>query len=45
MVGMVSLAVENAAIDEKADNEEIMNRTSFMEKFKYIGMNDPFPDK
>lgn len=45
MAAIVTFAVNNAVIDEKADHEEIRNHTSFMEKFKYIGMNDPFPEK
>ena len=45
MVGVVKFAVESAAIDENPDNEDIRNRASFMEKFKYIGFNDPFPEK
>ena len=45
MAGIVTFAVGNAAIDDNGDHEYIKNHTSFMDKFRYIGMNDPFPDK
>ncbi len=43
--GIVTLAVENAAIDEKEAHNEIRNKTAFVEKFKHIGFIDPFPEK
>lgn len=42
---MVTLAVGNAAIDEKESHDEIRNQTAFLDKFKHIGLIDPYPEK
>jgi hypothetical protein len=43
---VVNFATDSAAVDAKEESlDEMRNRTAFIEKFKHIGMVDPFPEK